>query len=383
MHSNSKFIIFFLVLLVNGPLTAQTEKVLFDKNWSFSLGHATMPEKDFNYRLSHLFAKSAVRTHSPVDKNFVDTMWRKLDLPHDWAVELPFSYHKNFDVESHGYKPVGVLYPETSVGWYRKSFKIPASDSLKKYRITFDGVFRDATFYVNGFYLGNHKSGYIGKTFDITDFLDFGKENVIVVRVNATDYEGWFYEGAGIYRHVWLEKSSPVYLPENELFIHSTINKQVATVHIEGKINNEGDTVAPLKIKYSILDRLGNAIAAKSASLTVNAFNNAFFTTKMEVINPRLWSVDDPYLYKIKVSLEHNGMIVSERTIRHGIRTLEIKSNGVYLNNERIKIKGVNCHQDHAGVGSALPDALQYHRITLLKKNGGQCLQKQPPCSDT
>jgi beta-galactosidase len=369
MHIKTNYII-FLILFLSGQLPAQMEKVLFEKNWKFALGHATVPEKDFNYGLTHLFAKSGVRTHSPVDRNFADTLWRKLDLPHDWAVELPFSYHKSFDVESHGYKPVGVLYPGSSVGWYRKTFKVAAGDSLKKFRITFDGVFRDATFWINGFNIGNHKSGYIGKTFDITDFLDFGQENVIVVRVDATDYEDWFYEGAGIYRHVWLEKSLPVYLPENELFIHSVVNKKEATVHIEGKVNNESEIAAPVKIKYALLNRSGNTIAVKESSATVSAFRNMAFSTKTEVINPRLWSLDDPYLYKVKVSLEYNGKIISERTVRHGIRTIEIKSNGVFLNNERIKIKGVNCHQDHAGVGSALPDALQYHRITLLKKMG-------------
>jgi beta-galactosidase len=370
MHPLTKFICCFFVLLIHGQLNAQTEKVLFDKNWTFALGHATQPEKDFNFGLSHLFAKTAVRTNSPVDKKFVDTLWRKLDLPHDWAVELPFSYHKNFDVESHGYKPVGVLYPETSVGWYRKTFQLPASDSLKRIRITFDGVFRDASFYVNGFYLGNHKSGYIGKTFDITDFLEFGKENVIVVRVDATDYEGWFYEGAGIYRHVWLEESLPTYLPENELFIHSAVSKKEAIVHIQGEIKNEGNNATPLKIKCSILDRSGKIIATKESPISVNAFSNASFTQKMTVPSPHLWSIDDPYLYKVKVSLVHDGKIISERVVRHGIRTIEIKPNGVYLNNQHIKIKGVNCHQDHAGVGSALPDALQYHRITLLKKMG-------------
>src|SRR5690606_23451602 len=151
-----------------------------------------------------IFSKSGGAFGTAIDPRFEDSTWRSLHVPHDWAVELPFVNVDDDDVTSHGYKPVGGRFPETSIGWYRKKFSVERADSGNRFQLQFDGVFRDANFWVNGFYLGNNKSGYVGVEYDITDFLYFDKPNTLVVRVDATQYEGWFYEGAGIYRHVWL-----------------------------------------------------------------------------------------------------------------------------------------------------------------------------------
>ena len=148
----------------------------------------------------------------------------------------PFVFSENADILSHGYKPVGGMYPETSVGWYRKYFTISKSDSIKHFQLKFDGVFRDANFWINGFYLGNNKSGYIGATYDITDFTNFDKDNVIVVRVDATQYEGWFYEGAGIYRHVWLIKTNDILIADDGVFVYSNEKINKPQVFIESEI---------------------------------------------------------------------------------------------------------------------------------------------------
>jgi beta-galactosidase len=155
-----------------------------------------------------------------IEPRFRDSAWRTLDLPHDWAVELPFVNVDNRDVESHGYKPVGGLFPETSIGWYRKHFTISSADSGTRFQIQFDGIFRNANIWLNGFFVGNNMSGYIGASYDVTDFIRFDRDNVLVVRVDATQYEGWFYEGAGIYRHVWLNQyDNLIFLPEVYLFM--------------------------------------------------------------------------------------------------------------------------------------------------------------------
>src|SRR5436190_21183650 len=186
---------------------AQPRKhISFDEGWRFHFGHAADPSKDVTYGLTAIVAKSGKTDNTALALKFNDSSWRKLDLPHDWAVELPFSNSTNFDVQSHGYKPVGGLYPETSIGWYRKHFTVAAKDSGQRFQLQFDGVFRDAKFWINGFYLGNNLSGYVGASYDITDYINYDRDNVIVVRVDATQYEGWFYEGAGIYRHVWLNQ---------------------------------------------------------------------------------------------------------------------------------------------------------------------------------
>jgi beta-galactosidase len=143
----------------------------FDSDWKFHFGNAADPAKDFNYGVTAILSKSGKTDKTALDMKFNDADWRTLDLPHDWAVELPFENSTNFDVESHGYKPVGGLFPETSIGWYRNHFTVNKKDSGQRFQIQFDGIFRDANVWVNGFYLGNNKSGYIGVSYDITDFI--------------------------------------------------------------------------------------------------------------------------------------------------------------------------------------------------------------------
>ena len=176
-----KYCLFILLLLTINSSCAQRKRINFDNNWKFAFGNANDPLKDFNYSIATIFAKTGAAQTTAIDPKFNDSNWRQLSLPHDWAVELPFSNSPNFDVQSHGYKPVGGAYPETSIGWYRKHFTVDKKDSGRRFQIQFDGVFRDATFWVNGFYLGNNKSGYAGVSYDISNYLRYGKENTIVV----------------------------------------------------------------------------------------------------------------------------------------------------------------------------------------------------------
>ena len=136
--------------------SAQRQKINFDSDWKFQFGHAANAEKDFNYTIANIFSKSGAAAKTAIDPKFDDSKWRKLDLPHDWAVELPFVYKDNFDVMAHGYKPVGGLFPETSIGWYRKHFTSARADSGQRFQLQFDGIFRDANIWVNGFFLGNN-----------------------------------------------------------------------------------------------------------------------------------------------------------------------------------------------------------------------------------
>jgi beta-galactosidase len=181
-----------------------------DFNWRFAYGHAYDKKKDFNHASGYFsyFAKAGYGD-SPASRSFDDRSWRILNLPHDWVVELPFS---NKAGHSHGYKTVGRDFPETSIGWYRKSFFISESDLGRRISIEFDGIHRNSVIWVNGFYLGQEHSGYNSFKYDIIDYLNYGGENIVAVRVDATMEEGWYYEGAGIYRHVWLTKTSPLHI---------------------------------------------------------------------------------------------------------------------------------------------------------------------------
>ena len=156
------------------------KQINFNENWKFHFGNAADPLKDFNYSIANIFAKSggAWGTNA-IEPRFIDSSWRSVTLPHDWVAELPFVNVNDANVESHGYKPVGGLFPQTSIGWYRKHFTVAGSDSGSRFQIQFDGIFRNASIWVNGFYVGNNLSGYIGIGYDITDYIKFDRDNVI------------------------------------------------------------------------------------------------------------------------------------------------------------------------------------------------------------
>jgi beta-galactosidase len=363
-----------LALLIGNNLFAQTsgrQQINLDNNWKFNFGHAANPEKDFNYSIKTIFSKSGGAAGTAIDAKFKDSAWRTLNLPHDWAVELPFAFVDNFDVESHGYKPVGGLFPETSIGWYRKHFTVARADSGQRFQIQFDGIFRDANIWINGFYLGNNKSGYVGVNYDVTDFLNYDRENVIVVRADATQYEGWFYEGAGIYRHVWLNKYANTHIATDGVFAYSKVENNKATVTIETTVSNEDFAAANNSINVYVTDRSGKIIGtSKEQKIALNVNEEKTAVQTIALNNPNLWSLEDPYLYRVVVELKANGKIIDTKKLRVGIRTVEIKTNGVFLNGKHVKIYGTNNHQDHAGLGSALPDYIQYYRIGLLKNMG-------------
>ncbi len=348
-----------------------TEKFLLDYGWKFHLGNSSSPEKDFGFGLDESFAKAG-ETSGPATADFKDSTWRTINLPHDWAVELNF-VHENSDVlKDHGYKPLGRQFPETSIGWYRKTFTIPESAKGKKFSIKFDGVFRDCMVWLNGLFLGRNLSGYNEFSFDVSDYVKFGKKNVLVVRVNATQAEGWFYEGAGIYRHVWLLEYSPLHIPLNGTYINTSITKNEAAVNIETRIFNQSETKNSGKLYSIILDENGKEVGSTESTIpTLNNYVKKDFRQKIQIKNPHLWSLEDPYLYKVIQIIKIGEKFVDRKETTIGIRTIRFdKDYGFFLNGKRVEIKGTCNHQDHAGVGSALPDGLQYFRIKKLKEFG-------------
>ncbi|HEY0354758.1 MAG TPA: beta galactosidase jelly roll domain-containing protein, partial [Flavisolibacter sp.] len=335
---------------------AQRQRTSLDEDWRFHFGHAADPAKDFNYGITAIFAKSGKTDNTAIAVNFNDSAWRQLNIPHDWAVELPFFNSPDFDVQSHGYKPVGGLFPETSIGWYRKKFSVPRKDFGQRFQLEFDGVFRNAHFWINGFYLGNNQSGYIGVAYDITDYINYDRQNLITVRVDATQYEGWFYEGAGIYRHVWLNQYNNLHIAHDGLFVHTSVKAGHATIQVETEIENQSPSVASAEVLSYVTDRNGRKLLQSRWQPLILAINGRFKVNhKLDLTQPHLWSLEDPYLYRVVSLVKQNGKIVDSIQHRIGIRTIEIKPNGVFLNGKHIKLKGTNNHQDHAGVGAAMP----------------------------
>ncbi|MFN3967971.1 beta-galactosidase GalA [Flavobacterium sp.] len=364
---------FILVLFLIVDLSANAqEKISLDEDWKFHFGHAANPEKDFDYSKTALLHKSNVFATTVVNPKFVDTAWASVNIPHDWVVELPFVNSPQVEMDSHGYKPVGGMYPETSIGWYRKHFTVDKLKSNKRFELQFDGIYRNAEIWINGFYVGTNFSGYVGNSYDVTDYINFEGENVMVVRVDATQYEGWFYEGAGIYRHVWLNITDKVFIPNDGIFVHAEVKGKNATVNIETTVQNNNLQTSNGSVYSYITDRSGKVLAKTAEQkITLGIRKDVTVKQKLNLNNAHLWSLDDPYLYRVISVVKSGNQIVHQTKTRFGIKTVKFDANkGFFLNGKKIKIQGTNNHQDHAGIGSALPDYMQYYRVKLLKEMG-------------
>ncbi len=360
---------------------AQREENNFDADWMFKFGHATDRSKDFGCGteyFNYLTKANSIHNEGPYANKFQpDSTWKAVTLPHDWAVDLPFSPDASY---SHGFKTVGWKYPETSVGWYRKTFRLPESDKGKHISIKFDGIFRDAQIWVNGIYVGSEPSGYKHQEYDITDYLLFGdaadKENLVCVRCDASLEEGWFYEGAGIYRHVWLEKTDPLHVATSGTFIHSTLsdNYTKAKVTIETEVVNDNNTpVGDYRIVHEIIAPNGKVAAtAEVQAKGLLPRESRTSATTVSLNTPMLWDTENPNLYNVKTRIYAADKLVDEYTTRTGIREIAMDCDkGLFVNGKHVKLKGFNCHQDHAGVGAAIPDGLQRYRMERLKWMGG------------
>jgi beta-galactosidase len=353
------------------------ERLLMDFGWRFAFGHATDSTRDFDpdpagTEFSY-FAKTGTAVGAAAAK-FDDRGWRKLDLPHDWAVEAPFS---DLGSGSHGYKAIGKNFPASSVGWYRKTFPIPSSDLGRRITVEFDGVFRDSQVWVNGFYLGREPSGYSGFGYDISDYLNYGGNNTIAVRVDASLEEGWFYEGAGIYRHVWLAKTAPLHVARWGTFVTTEVKTNSADVTAHVTVNNDSQRDAEFQIKQTILDAGGKTIAGgKSKNLSLKPGAAGEFSSTLKVSHPTLWSVETPCLHKLITTITSGGKVVDRYETPFGIRTLRWDANeGFFLNGKRVELKGTCNHQDAAGVGVAVPDELNIFRVEQLKKMGSNAIR--------
>jgi len=373
MKKHIVFIVCILLLTTSVSYSQQTkgnrERINFDFNWKFHLGHAANAEKDFDYTIHTIFNKAGQSIGTAIAPDFNDSLWSAVQLPHDWIVNLPFDKHAEKD---HGYKPVGGAFPQNSVGWYRKSFKISRSDSGKRFVIQFDGVYRDSKFWLNGIYLGNNMGGYNSFSFDITDNLNFEEKNVLVVRADASQFEGWFYEGAGIYRHAWLNKLDNIHIAENGLFAHAVVKANAAEVNVETAVENKNGYSSDCSVVSYITSREGEKLATSAETSVVLGINEKkLIQQQIIVANERLWKLEDPYLYRLITVIKSGNKIVDQVSTKLGIRTIVMdKDKGIFLNGKYIKIQGVCCHQDHGGIGSALPDHLQFYRVGLLKEMG-------------
>jgi beta-galactosidase len=348
------------------------ERLLLDFGWRFHFGHASDMARDFDFRGN--FSKTgnfgAVSTLV-----FDDSDWKAVDLPHDWAIDLPFQ--NDPALQSKGFYPLGRTYPATSVGWYRRILDLPATDAGKRITIEFDAAYREAMVVFNGFYIGRHIGGYDPFSFDVTDFANPGGSNVLLVRVDATQSDGWFYEGAGIYRHVWLVKANPVHVKKWGAFARSEVRPGEATVKIRTEVENHGKAAQTERVTSTILDPAGKVVGkATTAPQAIAGWGEQAHEQQVVVKAPALWSLEQRNLYKLVTEIEVGGAVADRCETPFGIRTCSFDAQkGFFLNGKPVKLKGTCNHQDHAGVGAALPDAVQYFRVRKLQEMGCNALR--------
>jgi len=352
------------------------ERLLLDFGWRFHFGHANDAEKDFGYGSGRTGNFQKTGSFIPASSlAFDDSDWKPVDLPHDWAIELPFQ--NDPDLRNKGFYPLGRNYPETSVGWYRRVFTLEEADKGKRITLEFDGAYRESMVVFNGFYIGRHSGGYDPFRFDVTDFANPGGRNVLLVRVDATSSDGWFYEGAGIYRHLWLVKSNPVHVKQWGTFVRSQIKGGSATLQVRTELENNTPASTDARVVSTILDPGGKEVGKNvTAPATIAAVGEVTLEQQIPVASPKLWSLEERNLYTLVTEVRTGGDVVDRSETRFGIRSIEMNPlRGVLLNGKPVKIKGTCNHQDHAGLGAALPDAVQHFRIAKLIEMGSNGLR--------
>ena len=341
--------------------TAGRERLSLDAGWRFHLGDIPFPVIR-GHGDSYGSAKAG-KAWGAAAPEYDDSTWRVVNLPHDWAVEGPFDPEENL---AQGYRPRGL-------GWYRRQFTLPASDRGRHLELHMDGVATHCTVWFNGSVVHRNWCGYTSFYVDLTSFATYGDEvNTIAVRVDANAMEGWWYEGAGIYRHTWLVKRPATHIATDGVFAQPVRGAGGGwTVPVEVTVAHAGTAAARAAVEVVLLDPAGRPVAKRRATAKVEPLDQAVVRLTIPVKSPRLWSVDKPVLYRVQTRLLGRGQGVDEVITRCGFRTFRFDAKrGFFLNGRALKIKGVCNHQDHAGVGVAVPDALWAFRLGKLKEMG-------------
>lgn len=294
-----------------------------------------------------------------------DNSWKTVSVPHDWSIEGPYDRNSNTG-RGGGYLPGGI-------GWYRKSFTVPQDDKGKKVFIEFDGIMANSDVWINGKHLGNRPNGYIGFRYDLTPFLNFGKENVIAVRAdNSVQPASRWYSGAGIYRHVRLVTSNPVHLAQWGVFITTKdVSKASANLNIKTTLQNESSSEQQITLQTTILDPDGNTVQTEESKKSVPAGETVDIAQNLTISNPELWDIDDPKLYRAVSKVLAGKDVLDDEANTFGIRDSRFEAaTGFYLNDKNLKIKGVCLHHDGGAVGAAVPAAIWEKRLVALKELG-------------
>ncbi|WP_047128108.1 beta-galactosidase GalA [Xanthomonas arboricola] len=332
-----------------------------DEGWRFHAGDLPFPRlmaQDETYDNA-----KAGRAWGAAAPDYDDTGWRQLQLPHDFVVEQTVRADANI---AQGYRPRGIA-------WYRRTLRLDESVRGQAVELRLDGIASHATVWVNGMLMARSWSGYNGLVIDLTPVARYGNAvNSIAIRVDAEAMDGWWYEGGGIYRHTWLVLRAPLHIAGDGL---AAVPREgpggLWQLPVQLDLVNSGEQPAEAWVDVALRDPDGVVVASGETQLRVAAFGTVQAATSMSVPQPQRWSVDTPALYRVQASVRGADGRSDRAECEIGFRSLRFDADhGFFLNGRPLKIKGVCLHQDHAGVGVALPDALHAFRLQRLKSMG-------------
>ena len=318
------------------------KSILFNDSWLFHYGD--MPKaKEYDYN---------------------DSKWRKLDLPHDWSIEMPASPYL---ASCTGFLPGGI-------GWYRKQFTVDKAQKGKPVYIYFEGVYNNSEVWINGKYLGKRPNGYISFMYDLTPYINYGGNNVVSVRVDHEDYaDSRWYTGSGIYRDVYLVTANNVHL---DLWgVHSymkNLTNDNAVVEVKSTVKNNDLSKKTVIVENTIIDpKTGAKLVLASRSVSIEPASEVEVIQKLNIKNPHRWNLDDPYLYLVNTKVKQKKTVIDEDTHRIGLRDITFDPNkGFALNGKGMKLKGVCIHHDAGALGAAVPVEVWRRRLEALKEIG-------------
>lgn len=371
-------LIITLVLLctsiyVNAQKSPRTRES-FNEGWKFI--------KYFNsYEEPATIDKEPAGLESP---SFNDNAWRTLDLPHDWAIEGPFS-----DTLENN---TGLL-PWKGIGWYRKHFTLSESDKDKRIYIDFDGAMAYSEVWLNGKHIGGWPYGYTSFRLDLTPYINYRGENIIAVRLDTKKWDSRWYPGAGIYRNVWLVKTSPVHISYNGVFCTTPeIKKDKAVLSVSAEIESHLSEPAPVTVKVYVykLDKdsaKDPALVTTSGEYTavIPAMQKHTFRLDLNVSNPILWDIENPELYSAVVTVVKSGKVLDATDTKFGFRTLDFTArDGFFLNGKRVEVKGVCNHHDLGALGAAINTRALERQLEILKEMGCNAIRTShnPPAPE-
>ena len=357
MQQKRKFLL-GMMLAVCGLSASADDRRLFDEGWQFTQTDSVKMSW-FGYN---------------------DKTWRTLDLPHDWAIEGDFMATAPSGA-SGGALPGGI-------GWYRKHFNVTKADKGKKLFIDFDGVYMNAKVWINGHELGQRPYGYSSFRYDLTPHLNYGGDNVVAVRVDNSDQpNSRWYSGCGIYRHVYLVSTDNVHVSHWGTWINAEVQKSGAAVFkLDVELDNETGKAKKATVVNTLLDAAGKAVGSSSSGVKLAAgASRKAVSQNMTLKNPQLWSVERPYIYKVRTQVKVGGKVVDEYYTNTGVRSFRFDAEkGFFLNGKNMKINGVCQHHDMGCLGAAVNEDALYRQLRMLRDMGANAVRcsHNPPAPE-